>query len=559
MSAGKGRNRGGSLSHHSDYLVVGSGIAGLSFALRAAETGSVTILTKKARMDSNTNHAQGGIAAVVDSKDSFALHIGDTLMAGVGLNRPRAVELIVNESPESVRELEKWGVSFTRKDEGVLDLGREGGHSMNRIVHVKDSTGMAMEQALLDRVRNHPRIRILEEHVGVEIITEHHLTGRRRVPGEKTHCWGVYALDQQKNEVVAYLAGATLLATGGVGRVYLHTTNPSIATGDGVAMAYRAGAMTADLEFMQFHPTALFHPEGDSFLISEAVRGFGGILRAGDGEAFMKRYHPMADLAPRDVVARAIDAELKKSGDDCVFLDVTHLDPDSIRSHFPHIHEKLLSLKIDMTREMIPVVPAAHYMCGGVLTDLEGRSTIEGLYVTGEAACTGVHGANRLASNSLLEAVVFSKRAFLSAVRYLETSPKKPPEIPGWNVEGTFDQEEWVLISHDQREIRRLMWDYVGIVRSDERLERANRRIQLIADEIEEFYKKTKVTAALLELRNISCVALLIIRCALFRKESRGLHYTTDYPNRDDVRWLGDTVIQENRTFFWPLAQELRF
>ena len=547
------------MSHQSDFLVVGSGIAGLSFALRAAETGPVTILTKKARADSNTNHAQGGIAAVVDSKDSFGLHIGDTLTAGVGLNRPQAVELIVKESPESVRELEKWGVSFTRKDKGVLDLGREGGHSMNRIVHVKDSTGMAMEQALLDRVRNHPRIEMLEEHVCVEIITEHHLTGRKRVPGEKTHCWGVYALNQKKNEVVAYLAGATLLATGGVGRVYLHTTNPPIATGDGIAMAYRAGAMTADLEFMQFHPTALFHPEGDSFLISEAVRGFGGILRTQDGEAFMKRYHAMADLAPRDVVARAIDAELKKSGDDCVFLDVTHLKPDQVRSHFPHIHQKLLSLKIDMTREMIPVVPAAHYMCGGVLTDLEGRSTIEGLYVTGEAACTGVHGANRLASNSLLEAVVFSKQAFLSAVRTLEKSPPKMPEIPEWNDEGTFDQEEWVLISHDQREIRRLMWDYVGIVRSDERLERANRRIQLIADEIEEFYKKTKVTAALLELRNISCVALLIIRCALFRKESRGLHYTTDYPNRDDVRWLGDSVIQENRTFFWPLAQELMF
>jgi L-aspartate oxidase len=547
------------LSHQSDFLVVGSGIAGLSFALRAAETGTVTILTKKAKTDSNTNHAQGGIAAVIDSKDSFDLHIEDTLTAGVGLNRPQAVELIVKESPESVRELEKWGVSFTRKGEGALDLGREGGHSMNRIVHVKDSTGMAMEQALLDRVRNHPRIQMLEEHVGVEIITEHHLTGRKRVPGEKTHCWGVYALNQRKNEVVAYLAGATLLATGGVGRVYLHTTNPSIATGDGIAMAYRAGAMTADLEFMQFHPTALFHPDGDSFLISEAVRGFGGILRTQGGEAFMKRYHPMADLAPRDVVARAIDAELKKSGDDCTFLDVTHLDPNEVRNHFPHIHQKLLSLNIDMTREMIPVVPAAHYMCGGVLTDIEGRSTIEGLYVTGEAACTGVHGANRLASNSLLEAVVFSKRAFLSAVRYLEKSPHKMPQIPEWNDEGTFDQEEWVLISHDQREIIRLMWDYVGIVRSDERLERANRRIQLIADEIEEFYKKTKVTGALLELRNISCVALLIIRCALFRKESRGLHYTTDYPNRDDARWLGDSVIQENRTFFWPLAQELRF
>jgi L-aspartate oxidase len=547
------------LSHTSDFLVVGSGIAGLSFALRAAEAGTVTILTKKERADSNTNHAQGGIAAVIDSKDSFGLHVNDTLTAGVGLNRPEAVELIVKESPESVRELERWGVSFTRRIEGAFDLGREGGHSMNRIVHVKDSTGMAMEQALLDRVRSHPRIQVLEDHVGVEIITEHHLTGRKRVPGEKTHCWGVYALNQRKNEVVTYLAKATLLATGGAGRVYLHTTNPAIATGDGIAMAYRAGAMTADLEFMQFHPTTLFHPDGDSFLISEAVRGFGGILRTGDGEPFMKRYHAMADLAPRDIVARAIDTELKKSGDDCVFLDVTHLDAEKVRNHFPHIHQKLLSLKIDMTKEMIPVVPAAHYMCGGVLTDLEGRSTIEGLYVTGEAACTGVHGANRLASNSLLEAVVFSKQAYTGAARAMKEFPAKMPVIPEWNDEGTFDQDEWVLISHDQREIRRLMWDYVGIVRSDERLERADRRIQLIADEIEEFYKKTKVTAALLELRNISCVALLIIRCALFRKESRGLHYTTDYPNRDDARWLGDSVLQENRMFFWPLTQPLKF
>jgi len=547
------------LSHNSDFLVVGSGIAGLSFALRAAEYGTVTILTKKERADSNTNHAQGGIAAVIDSKDSFGLHVKDTLTAGVGLNRPEAVELIVQESPESVRELESWGVSFTRRNEGTLDLGREGGHSVNRIVHFKDSTGMAMEQALLDRVRSHPRIQVLEDHVGVEIITQHHLTGRKRAAGEKTHCWGVYALNQRKNEVVTYLAKATLLATGGVGRVYLHTTNPVIATGDGIAMAFRAGAMTADLEFMQFHPTTLFHPDGESFLISEAVRGFGGILRTRDGEPFMKRYHPMGDLAPRDIVARAIDTELKKSGDDCAFLDVTHLDGKKVRNHFPHIHQKLLSLKIDMTQEMIPVVPAAHYMCGGILTDLEGRSTIEGLYVTGEAACTGVHGANRLASNSLLEAVVFSKRACASAARAVKEFPAKIPAIPEWNDEGTFDQEEWVLISHDQREIRRLMWDYVGIVRSDERLERADRRIQLIADEIEEFYKKTKVTAALLELRNISCVALLMIRCALFRKESRGLHFTTDYPNRDDVHWLGDSVLQENRTFFWPLTQELIF
>lgn len=547
------------MSGQTDYLVVGSGIAGLSFALRAAETGTVLILTKKERADSNTNHAQGGIASVMDRSDSFDLHIRDTLESGVGLNRPEAVALIVREGPRSVSELEQWGVSFTRDGTGGFDLGREGGHSKNRIVHARDSTGRAVEEALLERVRSHPNIRVLEDHVAVEIITEHHLSRRRRRAGERAHCWGVYALDMKAGTVAAYRARATLISTGGVGRVYLHTTNPAIATGDGIAMAFRAGAPVAGLEFMQFHPTALFHPDGDSFLISEAVRGFGGILRTRAGEPFMKRVHPMADLAPRDIVARAIDAEMKKSGDECVFLDVTHLDAEQVRSHFPAIHAKLLSLNIDMTAEPIPVVPAAHYMCGGVLTDLDGRSAIRGLYVTGEAACTGVHGANRLASNSLLEALVYSRRAFLHAADYIRSVPDALPEIPAWNDEGTFDQEEWVLISHDQREIQRLMGDYVGIVRSDERLERAHRRIALIADEIEAFYKKTKITASLLELRNISCLALLIIRCALFRKESRGLHYNTDYPDRDDIRWLGDSVIEDNRTYFRPLSQEVRF
>jgi L-aspartate oxidase len=547
------------LNQQSDYLVVGSGIAGLSFALRAAETGTVVILTKKERADSNTNHAQGGIASVMDRSDSFELHVRDTLEAGVGLNRPEAVDLIVREGPGSVAELERWGVRFTKDASGGFDLGREGGHSMNRIVHARDSTGRAMEEALLDRVRSHPNIQVLEDHVAVEIITQHHLSGPRRKAGERVRCWGVYALDMRHNAVRAYTAGATLLSTGGVGRVYLHTTNPPIATGDGVAMAFRAGAPVAGLEFMQFHPTALCHPEGDSFLISEAVRGFGGILRTKGGDAFMKRVHPMADLAPRDIVARAIDAELKRSGDECVYLDVTHLDAGEIRSRFPAIDRKLLSLNIDMTKEPIPVVPAAHYMCGGVLSDLDGRSAIRNLYVAGEAACTGVHGANRLASNSLLEAVVFSRRAFLSASETVRSAPAAIPEIPEWNDQGTFDPEEWVLISHDQREIRRLMGDYVGIVRSDERLERANRRIGLIADEIEAFYKRTKITAPLLELRNISCVALLIIRCAIFRKESRGLHYNTDTPERDDLRWLGDSVIEDTRTYFRPLSQEVCF
>jgi len=533
------------LTSVSDFLVIGSGVAGLSFALRAAEKGTVTVITKKERAESNTNYAQGGIASVFDSDDAFEYHIQDTKTAGVGLCNPGAVDAIVREGPDRVRELEAWGVSFTHKmdNQSEFDLGREGGHTRNRIVHAQDRTGMVLEQGLLDRVRNHPNIEMLDDHMAVELITEHHLMLGNKTQEDQIHCWGAYVLNGETGDVEIRLSHVTLLASGGMGRVYLHTTNPAIAVGDGVAMAYRAGAAIANLEFMQFHPTSLYHPEGQSFLISEAVRGHGGILRMKDGDAFMSNYHHQADLAPRDVVARAIDTEMKLSGCDCVYLDVTHLDEDELRTRFPQINERLFSLNIDMTREPIPVVPAAHYMCGGVLTDLAGRSSIEGLFVTGEAACTGVHGANRLASNSLLEALVFSYRAAQSTMQKGQKMDTLPQDIPRWNDKGTFDQEEWVLISHDQHEIQRLMWDYVGIVRTDERLERARQRIDLITEQIEAFYKKTKVTPSLLELRNMSCVSGLIIRLALFRKESRGLHYTTDYPDRDDENWLGNSVI----------------
>lgn len=549
------------MNHHSDFLVVGSGIAGLSFALQAADHGTVIILTKKKRADTNTNRAQGGIAAVLGSDDTFDLHIRDTLKAGVGLCHGDAVEQIVREGPNSIRMLQDWGVNFTHHpdSDGDLDLGREGGHTRHRIIHSKDHTGMAVEQALLEKIRNHPQIRMVEDRSAIELITEHHIPGESE--SANLHCWGVYAVDGQTGDVHIYSAHVTLLATGGAGQAYLHTTNPDIATGDGVAMAHRAGAPVANLEFLQFHPTSLYHPKGDSFLISEAVRGFGGILRTSDGKAFMKRYDKQADLAPRDIVARAIDSEMKRRGDECVYLDVTHLDADRVRDHFPMIHEKLLSLDIDMTSGPIPVVPAAHYACGGVITDLDGRTSIQGLYATGETACTGVHGANRLASNSLLEALVFSKQASRSAARDLETihrSGRSIPQIPEWDISGTFNQEEWVLISHDLHEIRRLMWDYVGIVRSSERLKRAWRRVSVIGRDIEAFYRKTRVSPQLLELRNISCVAQLIIRSALFREESRGLHFTTDYPDRDDRNWLGDTVIWGSHIFLRPLDAPLR-
>jgi len=531
------------MTHRFDFMVIGSGIAGLSYALKVAKSGTVGIVTKKEQAESNTNYAQGGIAAVMSVVDSFELHVKDTLSAGVGLSHRDAVEVLVREGPLRLRELMEIGAQFTVRD-GHLDLGREGGHSVNRIVHANDLTGREIERALLHAVAADPNIRVFENHVCVELITEHHLVRPRPAGERRIHCWGAYALNDKERRVDTFLAPVVLLSTGGLGHVYLHTTNPLIATGDGVAMAHRAGASVANMEFIQFHPTTLFNSGSPAFLISEAVRGFGGVLKAQDGEEFMQQYDPRRSLAPRDIVALAIDTELKKRGDEYVLLDLRHLPEADVRDHFPHIYTTCLErYKLDITKEPIPVVPAAHYSCGGVVSDIEGMTNIEGLYATGEVSMTGVHGANRLASNSLLEALVFSDRAARQSTGYLHDTDRAIPAIRDWDDSGTFNAEEWVLISHNRKEIQQIMWDYVGIVRSDLRLQRALHRMELIRDEVENFYKKTKVTEQLLELRNLALCAMLIIRCAMKRKESRGLHCTTDYPSRDDEHYLKDTVV----------------
>ncbi|UCE18913.1 MAG: L-aspartate oxidase [Gemmatimonadota bacterium] len=531
----------------SDFLIIGSGIAGLSFALNASQYGSVTVITKKENTESNTNYAQGGIATVIHPQDSFELHVEDTLKAGAGLCDREAVEILVREGPDRVQELIDWGVRFskskTKGKEGAYALAREGGHSIERIIYAQDLTGREIERALVAAIKDNENIRVFENHMAIDLITEHHFFRMKETNLEKRTCFGVYALNTARGNVDRFLAKMTMLSTGGTGQVYQHSTNPAIATGDGIVMSYRAGAKIANLEFMQFHPTTLYHPDGRSFLISEAVRGYGGILRTKDGETFMENYHPKGCLAPRDIVARAIDHELKRRGDHCVYLDVTHLDGAKVKGRFPNIYEHCRSLGIDMTQEPIPVVPAAHYMCGGVLTDLWGQTSIERLFASGEVTCTGVHGANRLASNSLLEALVFSHRALGKAVQLVQEKYFVFPTIPEWQEEGVFDSEEWVLISHDREEIQRLMWDYVGIVRSDHRLNRALRRVRLIAEEVEAFYKKTKVTNDLIELRNIATVSELIIRCALYRRESRGLHFTTDCPQTDDSQWRRNTIL----------------
>ncbi|TKJ38398.1 L-aspartate oxidase [candidate division LCP-89 bacterium B3_LCP] len=531
-----------------DFLLIGSGIGGLTFALRVAEYGTVSIITKKSDQESSTNYAQGGIAAVVSPDDSLQSHIDDTLKSGAGLCREKVVKEVIYQGPECIRQLVDWGVRFTQAGERsspVLALGREGGHSHERIVHASDRTGAEVERALLERIKSHPNINIYPHHLALELATPTITSAKKSERLQRCH--GAYILDVESGEVHLVAAKITLLATGGCGHTYLHTTNPQIATGDGIAMAYRAGAVVANLEFMQFHPTSLYHPEAKSFLISEAVRGFGAVLMNRSGERFMQKYHPDGELAPRDVVARAIDREMKTSGEPYVLLDLTDIDSDKTRLRFPYIYKRCLEYHIDITSEPIPVVPAAHYMCGGVRTDLEGRTSIPGLFASGEVACTGLHGANRLASNSLLEALVLSRRAAAASVEEIKKVPSPPKSLPLWKRDGTPDDDGWVLISHDRTEIQRLMWDYVGIVRSNHRLVRARRRLKLIASEIEDFYKSAPVEEGIVELRNLALVAQLIIRSAALRKESRGLHYTTDYPERDDEKGKRDTVLRRSR------------
>ena len=524
-------------------MVIGGGIAGLSFALKAAARGSVTVLAKAGSADANTSYAQGGIASVWSVDDSFESHVEDTLKAGAGLCNRTAVEAIVRDGPEVVRELIRLGTRFSRVPEGnehEYDLGREGGHSHRRVLHAQDLTGQEIMRALWAAVAANPNITFYEDHLAIDL-----LIANRGKPSAR--CWGCYALDRRSGAIRRFVAPYTLLATGGAGKVYLYTTNPDIASGDGVAMAYRAGVPVGNMEFYQFHPTCLYHPEAKSFLISEALRGEGAILQLPGGEPFMKRYSPDAELAPRDIVARAIDAEMKRHGLDCVFLDLSHRGADFIRNRFPNIYTRCAALGIDITREPIPVVPAAHYMCGGVVTDLHARTTLTGLYAAGEVAMTGLHGANRLASNSLLEAAVMARRAFLDiAPRLGPKAESAAPDFPAWNPGRAIRNDEHVMITQSWDEIRRLMWNYVGIVRSDRRLERAHRRLALLREEIHSYYWDYLIDSDLIELRNLVVVAELIVRSAIQREESRGLHYNIDHPEPDEAHWLHDTIEEEN-------------
>jgi L-aspartate oxidase len=521
-----------------DFLILGNGVAGLSFALKAAKLGTVTVLAKRQRSEANTAYAQGGIASVLSPEDTFEAHIQDTLEAGAGLCRKEAVELVVRGGPEAISELIRIGAEFDKRKAGDLDLTREGGHSKRRVVHSGDITGREVERALLAACDDHPNIRILEHHIAIDLIIQ-----SKAKLGEGNRVLGAYVLTPQ-GRIDTFLGKVVVLATGGAGKVYLYTSNPDIATGDGVAMAYRAGAEIANMEFYQFHPTVLYHPQAKNFLISEALRGEGGILRLQNGDAFMERYDPRKDLATRDVVARAIDAEMKRTGADSVYLDMTHLGRTFVMDRFPNIYATCKEFGVDMAAQPIPVVPAAHFMCGGVRTDLTGQTTLPGLLAIGEVACTGLHGANRLASNSLLEGLVMGKVACATAEKLLRDYVAPADTPPDWDPGKAAEPHEAVLVTQNWEEIRRLMWNFVGIVRTDKRLMRARRRLDLLREEIRDYYWQFKVSRDVIELRNIADVAWLIVECASRRKESRGLHYTLDYLNRDDHNGVADTVVR---------------
>lgn len=522
--------------HKYDFLVIGSGIAGMSFALKVAHKGKVAIICKTALEDANTFYAQGGIASVTNPIDDFEKHIQDTLIAGDGHCDRDVVEKVVKEAPLQINELVNWGVDFDKDDKGNFDLHREGGHSEFRILHHKDSTGAETQESLITRIKSHPNIDVYDHHFAIEILTQHHLGEKISRHRRDTECYGAYIFDHRTRNIDTFLSKVTLMATGGIGSIYQTTTNPLIATGDGIAMVYRAKGEVKDMEFVQFHPTALFHSEErPSFLITEAMRGYGGVLRTIDGQEFMHKYDSRGSLAPRDIVARSIDTEMKHRGDDHVYLDVTHKDAETTKKHFPNIYQKCLSLGIDITKEYIPVAPAAHYLCGGIAVDLNSESSIKRLYAVGECACTGLHGANRLASNSLIEAVVFADAASKHALYSMEDYSYNT-EIPSWNDDGTSLTEELVLITQSAKEVGMIMSSYVGIVRSNLRLKRAMDRLEILYRETENLFTRSVVSKEICELRNIINVAYLVIKHATQRKESRGLHYTVDYPQKNEIK-----------------------